>query len=92
MRHWPIQFRAGQEPPKKKSALFWDFQPCLFRNSTDGPYYDVIVTRGDVDPIANDPPGPSWRVAAVVDRWRVLEKVPGSMHGTPEEDRGPCPP
>jgi hypothetical protein len=88
MSHWPIQYVPSARPPKKE-VLFWDFAPCLFRNSTDGAYYDVIVSRGDVDPLANAPPGPRWRELQPVDKFRIFEK----SDGAPREgglDVGPC--
>lgn len=88
MGHWPVQYRPGARPPKK-AVMFWDFKPCLFRNSTDGGYYDVIVSRGDVDPLANDPPGPRWRELTRVDAFRIFERTaePFRESGL---DVGPC--
>lgn len=94
MRHWPIQYRPEARPPKKK-AMFWDFEPCLFRNSVDGLYYDYVVSRGDTFPFSNDPPGPAWRRVADVDRWHVFEKIPGAQTagaGVNGQDVGPCTP
>lgn len=94
MRHWPIQYRPEVRPPKKK-AMFWDFEPCLFRNSVDGLYYDYVVSRGDTFPFSNDPPGPAWRRVADVDRWHVFEKIPGETtrgQGLNGQDVGPCTP
>jgi hypothetical protein len=95
MSHWPIQYRPEAHPPKK-SVTFWDFEPCRFRNSEDGPYYDYVVTRGAVDPFANEPPGPRWRELPLVSGFRVFEKLQPE-HGEAARvrtgvaiDEGPC--
>ncbi len=90
LRHWPIQFRAGAEPPEKAEA-FWEFNPCVFRNATDGVYYDYILTRGNIDPFRDSPPGPQWRVVTRDRDWTLYEKELGATF--PEwtvADRGPC--
>jgi hypothetical protein len=56
--HWPVRYRPEAAPPKKH-VVFWDYAPCLFRNTEDGPHYDFVLVRGDVDPFESDPPGPS---------------------------------
>ncbi len=89
MSHWPIQYRPEARPPKK-SVMFWDFEPCLFRNSTDGAYYDVIVTRGGVDPLANDAPGPRWRELVPVGAFRIFERQRGEPDREGKVDVGPC--
>ena len=91
MAHWPIRYRAEARPPPKE-VTFWDFRPCLFRNTIDGDYYDFILSRGDVDPFANNPRGPSWRRVAVIGPWRVDEKIAGRWHDDTKPDRGPCVP
>lgn len=88
MKHWPIQYRSDARPPPKP-VMFWDFEPCLFRNSTDGAYYDFIVSRGERNPVANDPPGPRWRELTRVDSFRVFERANGERTGS--DDPGPCP-
>jgi hypothetical protein len=90
MAHWPIRFRPEAEPPEAGRG-FWDFKPCLFRNTIDGRYYDYVLSNGNVDPFANDPPGPSWRRVAATGPWRLDEKIEGSdrnIEGV--RDVGPC--
>jgi len=89
MSHWPIQYRPEARPPKK-SVMFWDFEPCLFRNSTDGGYYDVIVTRGGVHPLANDAPGPRWRELVPVGAFRIFERARTERDREGGADLGPC--
>ena len=95
MSHWPIQYRPEARPPKK-SVMFWDFDPCRFRNSEDGPYYDYIVTRGRVDPLDGNPPGPAWRELPQVDAFRIFEKLPSHVAASSLPpfaiDLGPCTP
>jgi hypothetical protein len=94
MSHWPIQYRPETRPPRK-SVMFWDFEPCVFRNSEDGDYYDFVVSRGVRDPFANDPPGPRWRELSRVNLFRIFAKVP-EPGSAPREvspqrvDLGPC--
>ena len=89
MSHWPIQYQPEARPPKKP-VMFWDFEPCLFRNSADGAYYDVIVARGDVDPRANDPPGPRWRELVPVGTFRIFERARSEPDREGGLDLGPC--
>jgi hypothetical protein len=88
--HWPVQYRAGKAPPAKK-IVFWDWSPCLFRNSHDGPYYDYVMARGDIDPFATAPPGPTWHAIGGAGEWRLWERDPDSWNaGSGAEDLGPC--
>ena len=66
--HWPVTYRPELAPPKKK-ITFWDWNPCMFRNSTDGAYYDYVLVRGDVDPFLNAPPGSRWRTIGMSKDW-----------------------
>lgn len=91
MGHWPIQYRPEARPPKK-AALFWDFEPCLFRNTVDGRYYDFILVRGDAAPVKPGTPGPVWRPVVHVDDWSVFEKVPDAVEMVGTHDDGPCAP
>jgi hypothetical protein len=88
--HWPVQYRTGKAPPAKKN-VFWDWSPCLFRNSHDGPYYDYVMARGDLDPFAAAPPGPTWHAIGGAGEWRLWERDPDSWsEGNGAEDLGPC--
>lgn len=92
LRHWSVGFRPEAAPPGK-GRVFWDYEPCLFRNAVDGPYYDVVLVRGDVDPFAMHPPGPAWRTVGVVKDFTLWEKVPDeAWPGSPADDAGPCAP
>lgn len=87
--HWPVTYRPELAPPKK-AVTFWDWNPCLFRNDKDGPYYDYVLVRGDVDPFANEPGGPRWRVIGMAKDWVLYEK--SSAPARPGSDlHGPCP-
>lgn len=70
-----------------------DYQPCLYRNTTDGPAYDFILTRGELRPFDGQLPGPTWRVLAASREWHLHAKVAGAVVATPEgyADPGPCP-
>ena len=88
--HWPVVYRADAAPPPKPHP-FWEFDPCVYRNEIDGAYYDYVLTRGDVDPFRDAPPGPRWRVAAREKEWTLYEKVPGATNPRwSVADRGPC--
>lgn len=88
--HWPVQYRPEMAPPKK-SIVFWDWNPCLFRNGHDGPYYDFVLTRGETDPFANAPPGPVWKAIGGSREWRLWARVDGAWNARdPQTDEGPC--
>lgn len=88
--HWPVQYRPEAAPPKKR-IVFWDWNPCLFRNAKDGAYYDFILARGEIDPFAKTPPGPRWRIIGGAKDWKLWERVPGSWtEGDADADPGPC--
>ncbi len=88
--HWPIQYRPGFEPPKKE-IVFWDWNPCLFRNTIDGRYYDFVLTRGEENPFSDEPPGPIWQTIGISQEWTLFAKT-GAERVTAgnEPDRGPC--
>ena len=89
--HWPVRYRPEQAPPKKK-IVFWDYAPCLYRNTTDGPAYDYVLTRGERRPFDRDAPGPTWRVIGAAREWRLYQRVIGQDVPAPPHfvDRGPC--
>ena len=60
LSHWPLRYRDAARPPTK-AALFWDTVPCAYRNTIDGAYYDFVLVRGDHNPFAHRPPGPTFR-------------------------------
>jgi hypothetical protein len=59
--HWPIQYRPEHRPPGAERGVAWN-NPCDFRNSTDGAYFDFLLVHGERDPIADGPPGPTWEL------------------------------
>jgi hypothetical protein len=88
--HWPVQYRAEVAPPKTPT-VFWDWNPCLFRNTIDGPYYDFVLTRGEPRPFADSPPGPVWRTIGGARDWTLYEKTPETRPAVQGViDRGPC--
>jgi hypothetical protein len=90
LAHWPLQYRPETAPPPKP-AMFWTFDSCLYRNETDGPYYDYVLTRGNVNPFRDRPPGPEWRAIDRERDWALWEKVPGATAlAWSVADRGPC--
>ena len=91
LSHWPVRYRPEEAPPKKR-VVFWDWNPCLYRNSHDGPYYDFVMARGAVDPFGGEPPGPKWRIIGGAGEWRLWQRVPGTWEPAVEAvDVGPCP-
>jgi hypothetical protein len=92
--HWPIHFRPESRPPGLPGRdLEW--YPCDFRNTVDGPYYDYVLVRGQIDPFRDDPPGPRWRLLgrAVQERapaWTLFERASGPDVPALAADPGPC--
>ena len=90
--YWPLQYRAEAAPPKK-SIVFWDWNPCLFRNSVDGYYYNFILLRGDVRPFRRETPGPRWRVIGAARDWVLYARDPQTPPlpiPAGKDDPGPC--
>lgn len=69
----PIRYRPEVAPPPR--ATNWEWDPNTFRNELDGEYYDYVLVRGNLDPFAANPPGPTWRLAAREGRWALFEKA-----------------
>jgi len=87
--HWPVRYRPEAAPPAKRP--FWTFDSCEYRNATDGAYFDYILTRGNVDPFRDDPPGPKWRLVDTTRDWMLFAKLPGETSPPwTVEDGGPC--
>lgn len=86
--HWPVQYRPEAAPPKKE-VVFWDWNPCLYRNTIDGPYYDFVLTRGAMNPFDHAPAGPTWRIIGQARDFTLFEKS-GELPPSAEPDRGPC--
>jgi hypothetical protein len=89
LSHWPLHYRAGAAPPPK--PLFWTFDACSFRNASDGAYYDYVLSRGNVDPFRDAPPGPRWRKIGESRDVALYAKVDGvTSPPWAVDDRGPC--
>lgn len=87
--HWPIHYVPSAAPPPH--GPFWEFDPCVYRNASDGAYYDYVLTRGAIDPFRDAPPGPKWRVVGTDKEWTLYEKLAGDANPPwSVEDRGPC--
>jgi hypothetical protein len=92
--HWPLRYAAGAAPPAKRE-LFWATNPCVFRNAEDGPYYDYVLVRGEVDPFIDEPPGPRFTLVGRASAFRLHAKTnaepwPAGSDAGAEPDRGPC--
>lgn len=89
LRHWPLQYRPTERPPKKEEAT-WDFDPCTFRNATDGDYYDFVLVRGDVNPFIDEPHGPIFRPVFETGSMTLFRKEVGTWPEKASPDPGPC--
>lgn len=87
--HWPLHYRAEARPPAKPFP-FWEFDPCSFRNRTDGAYYDYLLLRGRADIFQDDPPGPKWKLLGQDKSFRLYEKTSAMNDDWPFADEGPC--
>ncbi|HVH45320.1 MAG TPA: hypothetical protein VM925_23365 [Labilithrix sp.] len=90
LKHWPIHYAPAHRPPPKEGAA-WDLHPCSYRNAIDGPYYDFVLVRGDVDPFASSPPGPVFRPALIAKPMTLYRKESGTWPARDVPDEGPCP-
>jgi hypothetical protein len=87
--HWPVQYRADQRPPgQPATGVSWG-NPCMFRNSRDGAYFDYLLVRGDRDPIAEAPPGPTWELIGSARAFHLYRRVLGESRPG-EEDHTLC--
>jgi hypothetical protein len=91
LRHWPVQYRAADRPPAKEGAT-WDYGPCTYRNAIDGPYYDFVLVRGDVNPFVSKPPGPTFEKVLTSGTMTLYRKGAGEWPATGAPDPGPCVP
>lgn len=82
--HWPVQYRVDQRPPGQPAkGVSWG-NPCMFRNSRDGMYFDYLLVHGERDPIAEGPPGPVWELIGSSRAFHLYRRVDGKMR--PGED------
>jgi hypothetical protein len=90
MHHWSLHYVPEAAPPAH--GAFWEFNPCVFRNAVDGPYYDYVLVRGHVDPFKDKPPGPAWRSIAHQRDYTLYEKTGDEWppRDAPPGDEGPC--
>ena len=87
--HWPMHYRPEAAPPRK--PMFWTFNACGYRNEVDGVYYDYVITRGNVDPFRDAPPGPVFRRMDAERELVLYERVPGATNPAwTVADGGPC--
>lgn len=87
--HWPVQYRAEQRPPgQPANGVSWG-NPCMFRNSRDGAYFDYLLVRGDHDPIAEGPPGPTWELIGSARAFHLYRRGTGESRPG-EEDHSLC--
>ncbi len=70
------------------SGLAWG-NPCMFRNSRDGAYFDFLLVHAERDPIAAGPPGPSWELIGSSRAFHLYRR--GDFEARPgEEDHSLC--
>jgi hypothetical protein len=88
--HWSVHLRASAAGPTH--PLFWNVGgACLFRNAEDGAWSNWVLVEGDIDPFANDPPGPRYELARRSGRFSLYGRTSGTWPGDPARDPGPCP-
>ncbi len=68
----PLRYRPESAPPAMPEG--WEWDPRRFSNEREGPYYDYLLVRGSVDPLARHPAGPSWRRIAHEGLWSLYAK------------------
>jgi len=90
LQHWPLRYVAGDTRPPQKDRATWDFDPCTYRNAIDGEYYDFVLTRGPLNPFANDPPGPVFEPAFETAGFVLWGKTSDPKHPETHPDLGPC--
>lgn len=90
LTHWSVQYRPGGGPPKQDD-LAWAMNPCLYRNTRDGSFFDYVLVRGALNPFRNDPPGPRWKVRGRTAKYTLWEKDLSRESQTVGADVGPCP-
>ncbi len=87
--HWPVQYRVDQRPPGQPlNGVSWG-NPCLFRNSRDGKYFDYVLVHGERDPIAEGPPGPAWELIGSSRAFHLYRRVDGETRPG-EDDHSLC--
>jgi hypothetical protein len=68
----PLRYRPETAPPPHPAG--WEWHPNQYRNDVDGRYYDYVLVHGLVDPFANHPPGPAFRLLIRRGSWALYEK------------------
>ncbi|MBK6697692.1 MAG: hypothetical protein IPG50_36730 [Myxococcales bacterium] len=87
--HWPVRYRKGAAPPAKP-IVFWDFDPCQYRNTSDGPYYDFVLVRGRERPFFEGLPGPRFRLIGGARDLRLYERLRDAPFVPGTDLTGPC--
>lgn len=88
MAHWPVHYRPGWEPPRRRP--FWIYTPCVYRYREDGEYYDYVLVQGRRDPFAEPVPGPKFVPVARSGKFTLYAKADAPSDDV-SPDRGPCP-
>jgi hypothetical protein len=65
----PLRYRPENAPPVM--PVHWEWEPSRFSNEREGAYFDYILVRGAVDPLASRPAGPAWRAVAYDGLWAL---------------------
>ncbi len=91
--HWPLHFEASARPPRKP-VIWWELDPCVYRNAVDGAYYDAVLVRGAENPFRDEPPGPVFREVARTNALVLYVRDPGgaTWPAWSAPDQGPCVP
>ena len=81
--HAPLRYRPETAPPVM--PVHWEWEPWRFSNEREGSYFDYILVRGTVDPLASAPAGPAWQPIAHQGLWtlQVRKGTPSSPADAP---------
>lgn len=94
LQHWPLHYVPGSSRPPRKEHATWDFEPCTYRNTIDGEFYDFVLLHGPLDPFAPNPtppPGPIYRPVFKTANLVLMKKsVDEERVPLIEPDLGPC--
>ncbi len=88
LRHWPLHYRPGAEPPKH--SPFWNFDPCQYSYEEDGAYYDYVLVQGSEEPFGEGAPGPRFRLLKKSGRFQLYEKTSEPPTKLEDATMNPC--